>query len=140
MAKKSTTSYNVSVTLRDILTAKGIMPTVDVNQTYYEGASQVHLLIADMSDGTYRCVVKTTSGIEFDFHSVDDPTYIREWTVRELYVLIGSYPGVEANDFTQQGGKYVYRIRHNGRDFAGEDQNQANAQAFAFINLLNAQA
>lgn len=138
MAKKSTTSLTVSTSLKAALQAKNAYPPIDVNQTYYNGANEVHLLISDMSDGTYRCVIQQTSGVSFDFHTISDPAYIREWTQRELGAIIGNYDGVQSSEAVQQGANWTHTIVRNGQSFQATDQNPANAQALAFIAVLNA--
>jgi hypothetical protein len=138
MAKKDTTSFSVSGTLKTAMSSKGILGIPDVNQTYYNGASETHLLIADMSDGTHRCVIKNTNGVDFDFHTISDPAYVRMFTVRELQIIIGNYPGVAFSDFVQQGANYTHTITHNGVNRTGQSQNIADAHALAFIAVLNA--
>lgn len=138
MAKKNTTSFNVSTTLKNALVAKGINVTPDVNHVYYNGANETHLLIADMSDGTFRCIIKSTSGVDFDFHSIDDPSYIRMYTERELFILMIGFPGVTNYVSAQQGANWTYTITRNGQNYVGEDQNIADAQAEALIAMINA--
>ena len=137
MAKKESTSFTVSTNLRNSLQAKSLLKIPDVNQVYYNGANETHLLIADMSDGTYRCIIKSVSGVDFDFHDIADPLYIRQYTIRELQGMVGNYPGVSFSDFTQQGANYTHTITYNGVNQTGESQNLADAQALAFIKVLN---
>jgi hypothetical protein len=138
MAKKETTTFNTSSTLRTALQAKNLLGIPDVNQVYFNGANETHLLIADMSDGTFRCIIKSTSGVDFDFHSIDDAEYIRQYTVREVQIMIGSYPNVSNLQVEEQGNNKTVTITHNGIASVGTSQNIADAHDLAFITVLNA--
>jgi hypothetical protein len=136
--RKEQSSYPESLSLRNALVVKGIIIQPDVNHAYYSGgATERHLLIADMSDGSFRTVVRDGSGTNFDFVDKTDPELVRLWTVRELGIFIGNFPGVSFSDWTKPGAAYIHVIKYNGVDYTGTDSNQANATAEALIAMLN---
>jgi hypothetical protein len=138
MAKKETTSFTVSGNLKTALAAKGLLRTPDVNETYYNGANEVHLLIANIGGNLFRCVIKSTSGVDFDLHSTDDQVYVREYATRELVDIIGAHPNVSNLQIEEQGNNKTVTITHNGIARVGISQNIADAHALAFISVLNA--
>lgn len=136
--RKEQSSYPDSLLLKNALVAKGLLMTPDVNQAYYSGgATERHLLIADMSDNTFRTVVRDGSGTNFDFVDKNDAELVRLWTVRELQIFIGNYPGVSFSDYTKPGANYIHVITYNGVNYTGTDANQANAMIEALIQVLN---
>lgn len=135
--RKEQTSFGVANDLKTAMVAKGIFIPVDVNQTYYSGGTiERHLIIADMSDGSFRTVVKDGTGTNFDFVDRNDAELVRLWTKRELDTFIGNYPGVSFSDWTKPGIAYIHVIKYNGVDYMGQDVNLPNAVAKAFINVL----
>lgn len=63
--KKDRTSYNVSVNLSQALRTKGFDTNVQVGYTYYESATELHLALMDMGDGTHRCMCNTSSFADY---------------------------------------------------------------------------
>jgi hypothetical protein len=136
--RKEQATYTNCLNLKTALSTKGLLKIPDVNETYYSGGNtERHLLIADMSDGTFRTVVKTGSGMDFDFVDRDDAELVRMWTLLEISNLIGNFPGVQGHEHTKPGANYVCKIRYNGVDYVGADANLPNACCKAFINILN---
>jgi len=137
--RKEQSTYTTSNLLKAALVSKGILDLVDVNHAYYSGgATEIHLLISDMSDGSYRSVVKTGSGVTFDFVDSNDPLLVRMWTMRELTGKIGKISNVSFSDWTKPGANYVYKITHNGIDYLGTDANLPDSACKALLLLCNA--
>ncbi len=137
--RKEQSTYTESNNLKTALLAKGLIDRVDVNQAYYSGgATEMHLLLSDMSDGTYRSVVKTGSGVQFDYVDSNDPLLVRMWVLRELQVKIGSIPNINFSDYTKPGQSYIFKITHNGIDYIGTDTNLPDSACKALVLLCNA--
>jgi hypothetical protein len=134
---KEQTTFSVSTDLKTAMISKSILPVKDVNQTFYKASNEVHLFIADMSDGTYRCITKTTSGLEFDFCDISDNALVRMFTYAELAREVSRYTGVSRADYTEQGANKTFTITHNGINRVGVSTNLADACALAFIEVLN---
>lgn len=86
--RKEQSSYNVSLQLKTALASKGILGEVSVTEVYYSGgATERHYIDSDMSDGTFRTIVKNGTAIDFDFVDSTDTALVRLWIKRELDVF-----------------------------------------------------
>lgn len=136
--RKEQSNYPESNALKIALQAKGFIDNVDVNMAFYSGGSgETHLLLADMSDGTYRTVVRS-NGVNFDFVDRNDPLLVRMWTLREIQVKIASISGVSFSDWTKPASNYIYTITHDGVNYTGTDGNLPDSACKALTALVDA--
>lgn len=138
--KKEITNYANALALKTALSSKGLLKPLDVNMAVFDGNnSDLHLLVSDMSDGTYRTVNNTSGVVSFDFVDKIDPALVRCFAVRELEICIGELPGVSFSNYTENAGVYTWTIIRNGITYTGvHTGNLANACAKAFKAVVDA--
>lgn len=138
--KKEITNYANSSQLKTAMMAKNMVKPLDVNMAVFDGNNNdLHLLVSDMSDGTFRTVNNTSGVVSFDFVDKTDPTLVRCFTIRELEACIGEIPGVSSSTWTKNADVYTYTIIYNGNTYTGvHTGNLPNACAKAFKSMIDA--
>lgn len=115
--KKEQTNFLTSSDLKAALLSKNIDCTPQPNWVVYDGqSSDQHLIIADMSDGSFRTINQVSGEVSFDFVEATDPSLVRAWTKRDLEIFIGSYPGVSSSETVINNGNpitYTHTIVYN---------------------------
>lgn len=100
-ARTDKTSFATSGNLKTELNLKSAYPVLEVGHVVYDGAANdVHLLMLDYSDGTFRTVNVVGTATSFDLINGNDAVVVRSWMERELNILIGGWQGIEGSTCT----------------------------------------
>ena len=134
--KSDRTSYNVSNNLKTAMNGAGIDTSVKEGNTYYDGgASEIHLAIASLPNGSLRTVANTATFA--DIVAAADPAFVRMWVEDELGVAIAEIPGVEGSESVFISPNWVHTITFNGAPQTGTDTKKVDAIAKALIKVYN---
>lgn len=136
--RKEQSSYNVSLQLKTALASKGILGEVSVTEVYYSGgATERHYIDSDMSEGTFRTIVKNGTAIDFDFVDSTDTALVRLWIKRELDVFTSGVEGISSIVHTQNGNNFITTIIYNGATHTGTDTKSIDAYVKAVTSMIN---
>lgn len=136
--RKEQSSYNVSLQLKNALISKGLLGEVSVTEVYYSGGTtERHYIDSDMSDGTFRTIVKNGTAIDFDFVDTSDPDLVRMWIKRELNVFLTDIEGISGVTHVLNGNTYTTTITYNDVDYTGSDTKEIDSYVKAVTNLIN---
>lgn len=139
--KKEKTNYATSFDFKTALLAKGVPVFPMPNEVGYDGSGNyVHLIVAEMNDGSSRTININNGVTSFDFVNSTDPALVRAWTKRELDIFISQYPGIESSETVTNPGTpvtYTHSIGYNGQIYSATNQNLPNAVAKAMIKILD---
>lgn len=140
-ARTDKTSFATSGNLKTELNLKSAYPVLEVGHVVYDGAANdVHLLMLNYSDGTFRTVNVVGTATSFDLINGNDAVVVRSWMERELNILIGGWPDglIQGSTCTLNAGTWTCVITHNGIDYTGTDTSKPDSMAKAFIKVLKA--
>lgn len=135
---KEITSFEVSQILQDLFINKQIISGFIENALYYgETESELYYILLDLRNGYVQCLTNDSRLI--DYIHVENNTVVKAWIFDELAVYIGSTFGVTYSDFiyNQETQKFEHTIIYNDVSYTGIDDKLVNAQAKAFIEVLN---
>jgi hypothetical protein len=134
--KQDRTSYNVSNNLKSAFQGAGYNTDIKEGNTYYDGgASEIHLALFMLPDGSFRTVANTSTFA--DIVQPNDASFVRMWVESELAIAIAQVPGVEASESVFNSPNWVHTITFNGTAQTGTDSKKVDAMAKALIKCLD---